>query len=151
MRNKIFHECINIRRLQNVSYIEQNTNENVREPVYFHRFVAANANNLGRSFERSIPRIKSVEARAPTQICCGNFENLAKSRRGYKYQAFHVLLLSVSLGSDWVFLKCRLRNANECKYLIKGCVIFGKCIETMVYLRWKNIALRVLLFINAQV
>lgn len=62
---------------------------------------------------------------------------------GYKYRPNISRASSLPpLRSDCVFLKSRLRNASECKYLIKDYVSFGKCVEVVVYLRSKNTALR---------
>lgn len=108
---------------------------------------STSAINLEHRRRGRIPRIKTWELSYAGRA--SKFRKYSETWPRYKYRTFHVLLSPATLPSDCVFLKCRLRNASECKYLIKGYVSFGKCVEVVVYLRCKNIALRVLLFINA--
>ena len=119
---------------------------------HFQRFSmeprsSTSAVNLEHRRRGRIPRIKTWELSYAGRA--SKFRKYSETWPRYKYRTFHVLLSPATLPSDCVFLKCRLRNASECKYLIKGYVSFGKCVEVVVYLRCKNTALRVLLFINA--
>ena len=108
-------------RLQSVSYTAQNMNKSFLMVSVRNTFVRQCIFTDYKKWRRiiwddcsggSIQRIKNVKTRSYADLL-RKFRKSSKTRRGYKYQAFHVLLLSVSLGSDWVFLKCRLRECQR--------------------------------------